>query len=107
MDTTYELPIAYRLTKASASDYNNLLPLIEKARIRHPELIKNAQECTAVERVNSRLDVSFGFELHTIRGRAKMKLRVGIALLVMLAMAVGSIKSGQKETMRSLVKKVA
>jgi len=249
VDTTYELPIAYRLTKASASDYNNLLPLIEKASIRHPELIKNAKECTAdrgydslknnrklfdefkikpiidirnmwrvgdgndktrllfpqcadnivydykgtmycicpetsekremafcgfekgrrclkyrcpaaaygfkcsggkecgniksdygrivrvpldidrrvftpiarssnawnrkykkrtaVERVNSRLDVSFGFELHTIRGMAKMKLRVGIALIVMLAMAAGSLNSGQKERMRSLIKKVA
>ncbi|MCY0909999.1 MAG: transposase, partial [Sulfobacillus thermotolerans] len=30
---------------------------------------------TAVERVNSRLDVSFGFELHTIRGFQKMRMR--------------------------------
>jgi hypothetical protein len=58
---------------------------------------------TAVERVNSRLDVSYGFEIHTIRGQAKMELRVGLALIVMLAMAVGSIKSGQAYRMRSLV----
>ena len=56
-----------------------------------------------MERVNSRLDVSFGFELHTIRGMAKMKLRCGLALCVMLAMAVGRIKGKQKEKMRSLV----
>ena len=61
---------------------------------------------SAVERVNSRLDVSFGFERHFIRGLKKMKARVGIALVVMLAMALGSIKSGQKERMRSLVKPV-
>jgi hypothetical protein len=30
---------------------------------------------TSVERVNSRFDVSFGFEKHTIRGKAKMKAR--------------------------------
>ncbi|MCR2848013.1 transposase, partial [Weizmannia coagulans] len=58
---------------------------------------------TAVERVNSRLDTSFGFELHTIRGMAKMKLRCGLALCVMLAMALGRIKENQAEKMRSLV----
>ena len=58
---------------------------------------------TAVERVNSRLDVSFGFELHTIRGLAKMKLRVGLALCVMLAMAIGHIRENQPGKIRSLV----
>jgi hypothetical protein len=59
---------------------------------------------TAVERVNSRLDVSFGFEKHFIRGLQKMEIRVGLALCVMLAMAVGRVKEQQKELMRSLVK---
>lgn len=59
---------------------------------------------TAVERVNSRFDVSFGFELHTIRGLAKMKLRCGLALLVMLAMALGRIRHRQPDQMRSLVR---
>jgi len=59
---------------------------------------------TSVERVNSRLDVSFGFERHFIRGLGKMKLRCGIALCVMLAMALGRIRENQKELMRSLVK---
>ena len=59
---------------------------------------------TSVERVNSRIDVSFGFERHYIRGLDKMKLRCGLALLVMLAIAVGRIKQNQKELMRSLVK---
>lgn len=58
---------------------------------------------TSVERVNSRLDVSFGFELHTIRGITKMKIRCGLALCVMLAMALGKIKEKQAEKMRSLV----
>jgi hypothetical protein len=62
---------------------------------------------TAVERVNSRLDVSFGFERHYIRGLKKMKLRCGIALCVMLAMALGRIREKQKERMRSLVQAVA
>jgi transposase len=58
---------------------------------------------TATERVNSRLDVSFGFERHFIRGQKKMQLRVGLALCVMLAMAVGRIKEKQPDKMRSLV----
>jgi hypothetical protein len=62
---------------------------------------------TAVERVNSRFDVSFGFEKHFIRGQKKMETRVGLALCVMLAMAVGRIKEQQIELMRSLVKSPA
>ncbi len=58
---------------------------------------------TAVERVNSRLDVSFGFERHFIRGMKKMNLRVSLAMLVMNALAVGHIKEKRKKHMRSLV----
>jgi len=58
---------------------------------------------TSVERVNSRLDVSFGFERHFIRGMKKMQVRVGMALVVMLAMALGSIELGEQYRMRSLV----
>ena len=59
---------------------------------------------TSVERVYSRLDTSFGFENHTIRGHKKMKLRIGMAYMAMLAMALGRIKDNQQENMRSLVK---
>jgi hypothetical protein len=62
---------------------------------------------TAVERVNSRLDVSFGFEHHFIRGLKKMKLRCCLALCVMLAMALGRVKEKQQEKLRSLVKAAA
>ncbi len=59
---------------------------------------------TAVERVNSRIYNVFGFEKHYIRGQQKMKVRVSLALCVMLAMALGRIKEKQKELIRSLVK---
>jgi len=58
---------------------------------------------TAVERVNSRLDVSFGFENHYIRGLKKMKARVGLALVVMPALAVGRVRENQAKLRRSLV----
>jgi hypothetical protein len=56
-----------------------------------------------VERVNSRLDVSFGFERHFIRGLKKMKVRMGLALGVMLSLALGRAKENRMEKMRSLV----
>jgi hypothetical protein len=62
---------------------------------------------TAVERINSRLDMNFGFEKHYIRGFKKMRCRMGLSLVVMLAVAVGRIKANRAEDMRSLVKKVA
>ena len=58
---------------------------------------------TAVERVNSRLDVSYGFERHFIRGLAKMRLRCSMALVVMLAMALGRARQKRRELMGSLV----
>ena len=57
-----------------------------------------------MERVNSRLDVSFGFEHHFIRGLAKMKVPMGLAMIVMLGMALGRIKEKRKADMCSLVK---
>jgi hypothetical protein len=58
---------------------------------------------TAAERVNSRLDGFFGFEHHKIRGQKKMGLCCGLALCIMLAMAVGRIRQKRPELMRSLV----
>lgn len=68
-----------------------------------PQWAREYDRRTAVERVNSRLDVSFGFELHTIRGLQKMQLRCSLALVVMLAMALGRIRQRQPERMRRLV----
>jgi hypothetical protein len=59
---------------------------------------------TAVERVNSRLDVSYGFERHFIRGIMKMRVRCGLALVVMLATALGRVKAKQADLARSLVR---
>ena len=58
---------------------------------------------SAMERINSHLDNSFNFETHYIRGLAKMKTRVGLALAVMMALALGQVRAGHAERMRSLV----
>ena len=59
---------------------------------------------TSVERVNSRLDHVYGFERSFARSRSKMALRVGLALIVMLATAVAWIEAGKKENMRCLLR---
>ena len=61
---------------------------------------------SALERINSRIDNSFGFEKHFIRGQAKMQTRVGLALAVMMAMALGHVKAGRMDQMRSLVQPI-
>ena len=58
---------------------------------------------SALERINSRIDRSFGFELHFVRGQAKIQARVGLALAVMMALALGSVREGRPGRMRSLV----
>jgi len=85
------------------------IPLSEDRRVFTPlarssyAWTREYKKRTSVERVNSRLDVSFGFERHFIRGLKKMRLRVGLALCVMLAMALGRAKENQSEKIRSLV----
>lgn len=86
------------------------IPLSEDPRVFTPlartrrDWAKRYAKRTAVERVNGRLDVSFGFERHFIRGWKKMWLRTGLALIVMLAMALGRVKEKQRDRLRSLVR---
>jgi len=85
------------------------IPLKEDRRIFTPlsrssyKWVTTYKKRTAVERVNSRLDEAYGFEKHFIRGQKKMQLRCTLALLVMLAMAVGRIREKQGRNIRSLV----
>jgi hypothetical protein len=70
---------------------------------RHTEKWQKAyNHRTAVERVNARIDRVLGFENHFIRGKAKMELRVSLALTILLAMALGRIRANQAELMRSM-----
>ena len=59
---------------------------------------------SALERINARLDDGHRFGIHTIRGKAKMTARVGLALGVMMALALGSVKADARRRMRSLVR---
>lgn len=82
--------------------YSTILVFTPLARSSYKWDKKYAQR-TAVERVNSRLDGFFGFENHTIRGLKKMKLQCGLALCVMLTLALGRLRQKRPELMRRLV----
>jgi hypothetical protein len=56
---------------------------------------------TSVERLNGRLDRDYMFEEHCIRGLGKMKLMVGLSMIIMNGMAIGKLKNG-KDKIRSL-----
>ena len=72
---------------------------------RHSRTFRDAyKKRSSVERVNSRIDQVYGFERHFIRGIKKIKLRMGLALIVMLATAVAWIEADKAEHMRSLLK---
>jgi hypothetical protein len=74
------------------------------ARLKHLQVRMECNSGRNSISVRDELDVSFEFEPYTIRGMAKMKARVGIAMIVMLAMALDHIKEKRREMMRSLVK---
>ena len=59
---------------------------------------------SALERLNARLDNDFRFGKHTLRGQARLTARVGLALAIMTAMALGGIRANAPERMRSLIR---
>ncbi|MFH0980796.1 MAG: transposase [Planctomycetota bacterium] len=97
--------------RASVGNYGRVVrvPLDTDRRIftpiprESPQWKREYSARTSVERVNARVDQGFGFERHTIRGLAKMQTRMGLALTVMLAVAIGFIRQGKPEMIRSLV----
>jgi hypothetical protein len=86
------------------------IPLEEDRRIFTPVAISSYKwetlydKRTSIERINSRIDGSFGFERHYIRGLQKMTLRCGLALCIMLAIAVGRLRQNRTDLIRSIVK---
>jgi hypothetical protein len=59
---------------------------------------------TAIERVNSRIDQVYGLERHFLHGLARVRLRLGLTLLVMLGTAIGWVRLNKPEHMRSLLR---
>jgi hypothetical protein len=61
---------------------------------------------SGLERINNRIDHSFGFEEHFIPGQILMTARVGLALALMMALALGHVLEGLEQQMRSLIEPI-
>ena len=105
----------YRRAGTKAGDYGRIVRIDIKKQDRRiftptpygsPSWRRGYNRRSALERINSRIDQSFGFEHHYIRGKAKMQVRVGLAMAIMMALALGHVQEGRPEQMRSLVKPV-
>lgn len=60
----------------------------------------------AVERVFSRVAGGYALDYYFIRGLTRMKARIGLSMVIMLAVAVVRLRSDQPELIRSLVEPV-
>jgi hypothetical protein len=58
---------------------------------------------TAIERVNSWLGMQLGFDVHFVRGMTKMRLKAGLAVAVMLSMALAQVRRNRLTKMRTLL----
>ena len=62
---------------------------------------------SAMERNFNRFAQGYRFERHYIRGHAKMKARATLAAAVLMVMALGQVRNGRQQQMRSLVRPIA
>ena len=72
-----------------------------------PKAKKAYAKRSAIERINARIGRDFCFDRHFIRGLDMMRMRVGLSMIVMLAVAVGCARQKHLEGMRSLVAPLA
>lgn len=102
----------YRNAGCQAGDYGRVVRIDLKTADRRiftptphgsPSWRRGYARRNALERINARLDNSFGFERHYIRGQAAMTTRVGLALAILMALALGHVREGRPGQMRSLV----
>jgi len=90
-----------RVVRVPLERERRLLGPVYEHSLRFERLYKKR---TAVERVNSRIDQVYGLEHHFIRGLERMRLRIGLTMLVMLGTAVGWVRQKKPQNVRSLLK---
>ncbi|MGH9341253.1 MAG: transposase [Acidobacteriota bacterium] len=47
VDSHYELPVGFQLTRASVSDSPQLLPLVQGLKKRHPQIVERTEQLSA------------------------------------------------------------
>lgn len=67
VDSTFELPLAFKVTKASAADGPELLPLIEQHEEKNPETASRADEAAADKGYDSKENNQALYDDHGIK----------------------------------------
>ena len=80
------------------TDYRIFTPIARDSK----KFKKKYKMRTEIERLNGRIDRDYMFNDHFIRGQKKMELMLNLTFIVMLTIAKGHIRNGQKN-IRSLV----
>jgi hypothetical protein len=113
-DVKTELPIAFSVTKGNCGEIKEMSGLLSRLSYDKRVFLPIARDSikfkrlyrgrTSIERLNGRLDRDFMFEERCIRGLDKMRVMVGLSLLVMTGMAIGKIKQGKTEHLAAVTK---
>ena len=107
VDADYELPVAYSVTKASTHDAPEGHNLLDKVSKNQPQVLMNCDYLMGDRGYDDTKLIAKLWDEYQIRpiidGMKKMKFRCGLALCVMLAMALGRARQGQMKLIRSLV----
>jgi hypothetical protein len=67
VDSVYEMPLAYEITEASASDATHLLPLVDDVKEHHPDIAEGAEELSADKGYDSADNKSQLYDDHGIK----------------------------------------
>ena len=69
-----------------------------------PTWARHHAERSALERVNARLDDGGRFKRHAVCGKDRIAAKVGLALTVAMALALGSVKANAHGRMRLFIR---
>jgi len=67
VDSVYELPLAYEMTEASASDMTHLLPLVEDVEVHHEEIAEDTEELSGDKGYDSAENKATLYDDHNIK----------------------------------------
>jgi hypothetical protein len=67
VDTTYEMPIGYRVTRASESDTKQLLPMVNEVKQKHPKIYKDMDRLAADKGYDSEENCRQLYDEHGIK----------------------------------------
>jgi len=75
-DVNYELPVSFRVTKASASDMKQLKPMMKELQKKHPDIVETCKSLVADKGYDSNPNNKFLWDDYGIKPIIDMKGRL-------------------------------